>query len=136
MAWEEWNWSPDPLPRDRALWIPQFSKKRTNARQLALIAQSPVCAWPLVSQIAVGIDLLAVGNTTILRTRRNEDGHWHLSGGAIGLAELFALFGRDYTVSDLMCWYHNAPKVVRKRPHAWGSPGVRDAAHERRKAFG
>ena len=62
--------------------------------------------------------MLAVGNTTILRTNQNEDGHWHLEGGAITLAELFAVFGRFCTISELMFWYHNAPKVVRKRPHA------------------
>ena len=52
------------------------------------------------------------------------------------MGELLAEFGDRFTVSELMFWYHNASKLVRKRPHAWGSQEVRDAAHERRKAWG
>jgi len=31
-------------------------------------------------------------------------------------------FGEKYTVAELMTWYYNAPKVLRKRDHAWGTP--------------
>ena len=46
------------------------------------------------------------------------------------MGELLAEFGDRFTVSELMFWYHNADKVVKKRPHAWGSDVVRDAALE------
>ena len=57
------------------------------------------------------VDLTQVGNTTIFRTNVGEDGHWHMNGGAISLLELFDKFGDDFTVSELMLWYWNAPNV-------------------------
>jgi hypothetical protein len=72
----------------------------------------------------------------ILRTRRAQNGHWRLRGGAITLAELLFQFGKDFTIFELMFWYHHADKIVKKRPHAWGSQEVRDAANERKKTYG
>ena len=43
-----------------------------------------------------------IGDTTVLKTRINEDGHWHLKGGAINLSELFATFGPAFTVAEII----------------------------------
>ena len=77
------------------------------------------------------IDLERVGNTTILRTEQGQKGHWHLSGGAITLAELLLKFGQHYTVSELMNYWYNAKKIFRKEQHAWGSLDCRKSALQR-----
>ena len=82
------------------------------------------------------VDLTTVGNTATFRTKAGVDGHWRMNGGAISLPELFDKFGDRYTVSELMFWYYNAPKVLRKREHAWGSPDCRKAALQRWKTYG
>ena len=86
--------------------------------------------------VADWVDLTKVGNTTILKSRDGVNGHWHLNGGAITLPELMYTFGEKYTVAELMHWYYNAPKVLRKREHAWGSPDCRKAALQRWKTYG
>ena len=66
------------------------------------------------------VDLRKLGNATVLKTRPNEDGHWHLKGGAINLSELSATVGPTFTVAEIMFWYYNSTKLLRKRDHAWG----------------
>ena len=130
LAWNHWKWSPEALPKNSLLWNVQYAISAKNAGALSRISPSNE------EQINASVDLLAVGNTTILRSRKNEVGHWRLNGGAITLGQLLAEFGKDFTVCELMLWYHNAPKVVRKRPHPWGSGDVRAAAKERMKTYG
>ena len=125
LAWQNWRWSPHPLPRDVALWNPQYGRNKGNASALASLPRGSE------REFRDNVDLLAVGNTTILRTKQNCDGHWHLQGGAISLAQLFEQFGDRYTVYELMFWYHNAPKICKKRPL-----DRRDAAQERKKTWG
>ena len=91
--------------------------------------------WGKNHYVHTSVDLTYLGNTSILRTG-DIDGHWHATGGAITLAELLMAFGRSCTVSEIMFWYHHADKLVRKRPHAWGSEIVRQAAGAREIHFG
>jgi hypothetical protein len=86
--------------------------------------------------VAAGQDLGAVGKTTIIRPREEEDGYWYLTGAAITLAQLLFEFRENYTVAELMHWYFNATKICRKRPHAWGHPDVVRAASLRNQKFG
>ena len=130
LAWAVWRWSSSPLPRDKVLWNPQYGINKRGAYALAKLPRGSE------GEFDDNVDLLAVGNTTILRTKKNCDGHWHRTGGAISLGDLLAEFGERFTVYELMFWYHNAPKLAKKRPHAWGSQDVRDAAQERKKAWG
>ena len=82
------------------------------------------------------VDLGELGNATVLKTRPDEDGHWHLKGGAINLAGLFATFDPNCTVAEIMCYYYNSPKLLRKREHAWGSNENRAAGAQRMATFG
>ena len=131
LAWQYWTHSPHPLPRDADLWDQAFASNQENYLALGRLTQRkrlmPDGSWVIPSSV----DLKTVGNTTILRTRQGHDGHWHLNGGAISLPELFEKFGEEYTVAELMLWYHNAPKVCRRRNHAWGSPDKIKAARQR-----
>ena len=80
----------------------------------------------------------AVGSTAIIRFAPGERaGHWRLSnGGVVTLMELFVKLGERYTAQELFCWYHHAPKIAVRRPHAWGSKDVRDAARLRHQVYG
>ena len=82
------------------------------------------------------MDLAEVGNTTILRTRGGGNGHCHLNGGAITLAELFDKFGERYTVAELMLWYYNAPEMLRTRQRSWGWIGVRAVGRQHYLTYG
>ena len=130
LAWNHWKRSPEALPRNSLLWNSQYAISAKYAGALSRISPSNE------EQINESVDLLAVGNTTILRSRKNEVGHWRLNGGAITLGQLLVQIGKDVTVCELMLWYHKAPKVARKRPHPWGSDDARASAHERFKAYG
>ena len=66
------------------------------------------------------VDLRKVRNATLLKTRHGVDGHWHLTGGAINLAELFTTVCPIFTVAELLYWHYNSPTLLRKRDHAWG----------------
>jgi hypothetical protein len=112
LAWGKWEWSSQPLPRDKVLWNSQYAVRSRNLRALANLAKGEG------SLIDDGEDLLAIGNTMILRASKAQDGHWRLCGGAITLAELRAQFGNQFIVSELMFWYHHAAIVVKKRPHS------------------
>ena len=117
MASEHIQWFNGPVPREKMLWHTQFCKRPAQVPALtALAAQeknTPGNIFP------VEVDLLAVGSTTIIRLLGNQrGGHWRLSGGAITLMELFLRLGEYFTAQELFCWYHNASKVVVKRPHA------------------
>ena len=59
-----------------------------------------------------------------------------MKGGGITLGRLFAIFGERCTAQELMFWYYHAPKLCKKRQHAWGSKDVRDAAKFRKETFG
>jgi hypothetical protein len=130
LAWIEWRKSWQALPRDKVLWNPQYAVSTKSAHEISLLPRGD---GPCFDET---VDLLAVGNTTILRTKQGTAGHWYLRGGAITLCELFAKFGDNFTASELMFWYHNAPKIVKKRPHSWGSAEHRNAAHARHYAWG
>jgi hypothetical protein len=120
LAWQHWEFSPDPLPREAILWDPQHASSKQNYEVLSSLV-TYTDQWGK-NMIADWVDLTKVGNTTILRSRDGVSGHWHLIGGAITLPELMYTFGEKYTVAELMTWYYNAPKVLRKRDHAWGTP--------------
>ena len=131
LAWDDFrNWSPKPLPRDQVLGDPQFSRNKQNAHALAKLPRSSD------TEFDDTVDLLAVGNTMILRKNRHGQGHLHISGGAITSGELLLKFGDKLTVYELMFWYHNATKLAKKRPHAWGSQECREAAQARKKVRG
>ena len=137
LAWERWVYSGSGLPRDKALWDPQFATSAANRSNLAKMPREYSNYFGDFGKFGNEVDLLAIGNTTILRTRENEHGHWYLQrGGAFTLADLFAKFGDTYTVSELMFWYHHAPKLVKKRPHSWANADRRAAAAVRHEATG
>ena len=135
IAWQMLEFSEEPLPRDADLWHTQFASNEQNYQALSRLTfqwSNHTRCWVIPDSV----DLTKVGNTTILRSRAGENGHWHLNGGAITLAELFDKFGERYTVAELMLWYYNAPKILRTRQHAWGSKDVRAAAIQRWKTYG
>ena len=134
LGWCHWTWAPYPLPRNSDLWNPQYASSQENYEALAKLRHQED-QWGY-SMVHPDEDLRSVGNTTILKTRDGEDGHWHLNGGGISLAELFYEFVEHYTVAELMHWYYNAPKVLRKKEHSWGSPECRKASLQRWKTYG
>jgi hypothetical protein len=134
LTWEHWSWELLPLPRNAEYWNQQFATNEANFKALGNLTFERDGYG--ISMVHHHIDLEKVGNTTILRTEQGQKGHWHLSGGAITLADLFFKFGEQYTVSELMSYYYNAKKVCRKRQHAWGSAECRQAALQRYKSNG
>ena len=130
----EWEYSPHVLSSEVGLWGPQYASSQQNYEALSRI-RTYTDKWGQ-RLVAEWVDLTKVGNTTILKSRDGVNGHWHLNGGAITLPELMYTFGEKYTVTELMHWYYNAPKVLRKREHAWGAPETRKAALQQRKTFG
>ena len=134
LTWEHWTWESQPLPRNAEYWNQQFATNEKNFKALGNL-RFETDGWG-TSIVHHTVELERVGNTTILRTEQGQRGHWHLSGGAITLADLFFKFGDNYTVSELMNYYYNSKKVCRKRAHAWGSPECRQAALQRYKSNG
>ena len=135
LAWQNWTFTDDPLPRNAKFWEEQYATDFDNYAALSSLRTH----WAYQeSQYVINDDedLRQVGNTTIIRTKDGCSGHWRLNGGAITLAELFHQFGKDFSVAEIMLWYHNAPKMLRKRPHSWGSKDVRAAARMRNKVYG
>ena len=134
LTWEHWTWESQPLPRNAEYWNQQFATNEKNFKALGNLRFETDGYGNVI--VHHTIELERVGNTTILRTEQGQRGHWHLSGGAITLADLFFKFGDNYTVSELMNYYYNSKKVCRKRAHAWGSPECRQAALQRYKSNG
>ena len=134
LAYENIQRFAGPVPREKMLWHPQFCKRQAQVPAMtALAARGKHTAGNIFSDEE---DLLAIGSTTIIRFLGNHpDFHYRLSGGAIVLMELFVRLGEYFTAQELFCWYRNASKVVVKRPHAWGSQDVRDAAHIRKEVY-
>ena len=124
------------MPRDAGLWDQQFALNEDNYRALKDMGRVSTVRGADGQEMHPSVELAAAGNTTILRTKPGITGHWRLNGGAISLPELFDKFGEEFTVSELMLWYFNAPKVFRKRQHSWGSAEVRAAAYQRFKTYG
>ena len=72
----------------------------------------------------------------LLPENQHKVGHWRRKGYAMTLCELFEKFGNDHTAYDLMFWYTNSDKMVKKREHSWGRPECKEAARARHKEFG
>ena len=134
LAREEWELCTFDLPRSAELWDSQYATSHANYEALRKLRIVEDEYGNRV--VAAGEDLRAVGKTTIIRPREEEDGYRYLSGAAITLAQLLFEFRRNYTVAELMHWYFNATKICRKRPHAWGHPDIRRAASLRNQNFG
>ena len=137
LAWSEWIWSPENLPRAVNLWQPQFATDEASTS--LLVAPSKASPNPSSEQVFsddVDLLLVAAAKTTVLYAESQSGGHWRRRGYAITLAELLFAFGERCTVSDIMFWYCHAPKVVKKRRHAWANAERREAALLRRKTWG
>ena len=78
----------------------------------------------------------ASGGSMILRPEFQGAGHFRLRGGVLTLAELFLHYCETFTAQELMFWCYHAPKVCKKRAHAWGSQTVQEAAQMRRAVYG
>ena len=52
------------------------------------------------------------------------------------LPMLWLQFGSLFTAQELLSFYLNCVKVVRTRPHSWGSTEVRAAARARKETSG
>ena len=126
-AWGDWLWTAEPLPRHAELWDQQFASGVRNYEELGKLQFK----WDGCGKLMVhpDCDLTKVGDTKILRSREGFNGHWHLYGFGITLADLFFKFGKHYTVVELMNWYYRANKICQKKGHPWGS------AHEERSAI-
>ena len=115
-ASDKWTFDQRPLENFRAkiLWNKQFA---TDQRTFDNLKQA-------TGDSAVGEvgkrDLLAVGSTTILRGAVGTRGHWRRSGTVITLPELIENLQATFTATEIMFWYHQAPKVCRKKPHSRG----------------
>ena len=101
LAWQNWQWSPYALPRDKALWDPQFSINNNSHYAFAKLPNGSNAEFG-DNEFDDNVNLLAVGNTKSLRARNNSDGYWYLEGAAITLGELLAQFGARFTVAELM----------------------------------
>ena len=135
LAWGPWNWSKENLPRDVKLWDPQFATDEASTSKL--VASLKASKNPSSEHVfSDDVDLVPAANTTVLYADSHFGGHWHRTGKAITLAELLYAFGQDCTVSDIMFWYCHAPKLVKKRRHAWSSAEKKEAAHLRKSTFG
>ena len=77
-----------------------------------------------------------LGSTRVFRPAVGGEGYHVVSGGVIILMEMFVKLGERFTARELLFWYSHAPKLARKRPHAWGSQEVRDAAQVRKAVTG
>jgi hypothetical protein len=126
-AWGHWLWNAEPLPRHAELWDQQFASNEQRYEALGNLRFKKDGYGNLMVHPA--FDLTKVGNTTIFRTQAGVNGHWHLNGGAITLAEPFFKFATHY-------WYYNAKKKCRKKKHPWGSVDCRKSALQRWKTLG
>ena len=83
-------------------------------------------------------NLLAIGNTAIIRFGRNPSvGQWRLQGGGvIVMMELFWMFRLRFSAYELSQWYYQAFKICCKRTHPWGNATARVAAQLRYQEFG
>ena len=131
LAWSEWTWSPENLPRAVNLWQPQFATDEASMSKLLALGKASTQA-----SFSDDVNLVAAANTTVLYAESQVGGHWSIRGYAITLAELLHLFGQACTVSDIMFWYWHAEKLVKKRRHSWSSPEQREAAKFRMDFFG
>ena len=74
----------------------------------------------------------------------NKNGEWQSSalqmsgtgwkyreGSCIDLPTVFLHLGQHYTATQLYRYWNTLPHFSSKKPHAWGSPWVQQAAHER-----
>jgi len=139
LAWEDWQHVPQGnLPREGRLWSEQFAinaAQRDRLRKLAKRCQGNPGGTKSV--IPREIDLKQeIGSTRVFRPAVGGDGYHVVKGGVISLMEMFISFGERYTARELLFWYSHAPKLSRKRPHAWGSQEVRDAAVVRKAVYG
>ena len=135
LAWSQWTWSPENLPRAVNLWQPQFATDEASmSKLLALRKASTQSSFELL--FSDDVNLVAAANTTVLYADSQSGGHWRRRGYAITLAELLYAFGQECTVSDIMFWYCHAPKVVKKRRHPWSKAEQREAAYLRKSTFG
>ena len=134
LAWGHWNWDGSNLPRGVNLWNPQFATDQASLRQLVELQKAP--KNPVSEhEFSDDVDLLHAANTTVLYANETG-GHWYRTGKAITLAELLSKLGQRCTVSDIMFWYCHAPKLVKKRRHAWASADRKEAALLRYETFG
>ena len=86
------------------------------------------------THIPDNVDLrLAVGSTTIISFHPNGEGYWRMSGGVVTLMELFLWFGQEFTAREIFFWYYWAPKIAKKRKHAWGSEDVQAGGQLRKR---
>ena len=133
LAYYEWEWTPEPVPRAAVYWHPQFAKLPAQRAAVGALYNRAVTRGRGV--VSDDIDLrMDIGDTTIIR--HADVGHWRLEGGVVTLAQLFRDFGEEFTAMDIMCWYFHAPKVAKKRAHPVGSAVERAAAHERKAVYG
>ena len=59
-------------------------------------------------------------------------GTWkYREASCLDLATFFFELGKGYTATQLYRYWNTLPPLATKRPHAWGSPWVQQAAHER-----
>ena len=70
LAWGQWKWSPGLLRKNRLLWNVQYATSAQNADALNRLLRCND------GDIQGSVDLLDVGNTTILSSKKNEAGHW------------------------------------------------------------
>ena len=137
VAWANWNEEMSPLPRDAELLGQQWASDEANFKALRnLNRHVSTNASTGERLVSPSLDLTTLGNTNIIVNFPGENGYWHLNGGAISLPELFEQFGEHYTVAELFLWYHQAPKVCRRRVHAWGHLDVKAANLQRLETYG
>ena len=115
-ASDRWTFDPRPLEkiRGKILWNKQFATDQRTFDRLKLATGDSA-----VGEVNYRTNLLALGRTTILRGA-GQEGHWRRSGKIITLGELIEHLGKAFTATEIIFWYHHAPKVCRKKPHSWG----------------
>ena len=126
------------VPRNARLWDPQFARHREQAHVMRQLPFTGCGSYKRGhAEVLAHVNFRAtMGDTTIVRFRDGSDGHWRLSGGALTLPMLWQRFGSVFTASELSSYYLNCSKLVRTRPHAWGSREARAAAYARWVTYG
>ena len=128
-----WEYSDEAMPRNKALWHHQFALSEKQCGDFLKLGKQPAVGDGLLPNTC---DVETLGSTTILRRYERRNGHWRRRAHVTVLAKLFYDLGSKYTAQELVFWWINARKIVKKREHPQSSPDRMEASDVRKKYYG